>query len=86
MHHLVPLVLGDGASYGKRTLTQDILLYNAGGLFVCYLQSTTIRYLLVRSIQQSHPGVLAQFCTAQNAKGIRMTPNKKIKWCLVPPA
>ena len=45
------------------------------------LQSMTIRCLLVRSIQPSHPGVLASifaiFCTARNAKGIRMTKNRE---------
>ena len=77
---MVPLVLGDGASYGKanpRTghLTKRhrlVCLLHAINDYVC---------LLVRSIQPSHPGVLASiftiFCTARNVKGIRMTPNKK---------
>ena len=62
--------------------------YNFNGWFVCCLQSTTIkRCLLVQSIQPSHPGALASiftiFCTAQNAKGIHMTANKKQNGVLV---
>ena len=62
----------------ERTPLHRTSYYNCTGWIVCCLQSTTIRCPLVRSIQPSHPGVLASiftiFCTARNAKGIRMTP------------
>ena len=83
MHHLVPLVLGDGAQLWQSEPPHRASYYNASVcLFEHSLQSTIIRCLLVRSIQPGYPGVLtsilAIFCTARNGNGFRLTPKNKM--------